>query len=70
VGIGAKVRWVNVRARAGQKDAVDNIQQCPDIRKIGRASKHYRHRAGNLRQCAKTFFANSLRCEAAINLMH
>ncbi len=65
----AEPRRMHVGARAGEQDAVHDIEQCADIGDLRRAGEHQRQRAGDFRHGAQIALADPLRGEAALDLM-
>ncbi len=67
VRLGAKACRVNIGAGAGQHHAVDRIQQCADIRKVGGPGKHQRQRARHFGHRAKISLSDQLRRESVFD---
>jgi len=65
VRLRAKTRRVNVGASAGQHNAVDRIQQRPEIGDIGGSGKHQRQRTCDFGDRAKVSFSDQL-CRKSI----
>ena len=61
MGFGVKIDRMNVGAVARKQDAVDRVQQRPDIREVGRAREYQRQGIGDIRHSAKVFLPDQLR---------
>ena len=61
MGFGVEMDRMNVGPCARQQDAVDRVQQRPDIREIGGAPEHQGQGIGDFRHGAKVFLPDQLR---------
>jgi hypothetical protein len=60
IGVGAKMRGVNIGAGAGQDHPVDGIKQCADIGNVRRSRKHQRQSAHDFRHRTEVSFSDHL----------